>query len=82
VRAHLAACGDFSHTPPLLADRVRLVLPPTPREKHQILAAIADRCHSGVPPLQADRYHQSMFFVDDSAQAELRQHIHGSIHNS
>jgi hypothetical protein len=81
VRAHLAACGDFSSTPPLLADRVRLVLPPTPREQHQIVAAVADRCHNGVPHLQADRYHQSMF-VDDSAQAELRQRIRASIHNS
>jgi hypothetical protein len=33
VRSHLAACGDFSNTTPLLADRVRLVLPPTPREE-------------------------------------------------
>jgi hypothetical protein len=81
VRAHLAACGDFADTTPLLADRVRLVLPPTPREEAQLVAAISDRCHTGVPDIQLDRYHQSMF-VDDSAQAELRHNIRASIHHS
>jgi hypothetical protein len=42
VRAHLATCGDFANTTPLFADRVRLVLPPTPREEVQLVAAISD----------------------------------------
>jgi hypothetical protein len=81
VRAHLVACGDFSANPRLLADRVDLVLPPTPKEVQAIMPARADCCHQGILELQQGRLHQSMF-IDDSAQAELRQHICASIHAS
>jgi hypothetical protein len=81
VRAHLAACGDFSDTPLLLADRVELALPPTLREQRLIVPAQADRFHRGVPALQLGRPHQSTF-VDDTAQAELRENIRSSIHAS
>jgi hypothetical protein len=81
VRAHLAACGDFSAVPYHLADRVELVLPPTLREQRLIVPAKADKCHNGVPSLQHGRLHQTMF-VDDSAQAELRHNIRASIHAS
>jgi hypothetical protein len=81
IRAHLAACGDFSHIQPHLADRVELVLPPTIREKRAMVSAKADLCHNGVSSLQRGRLHQAMF-VDDSAQAELCSTIRASIHAS
>jgi hypothetical protein len=42
VRAHLAACGDFSDSPMHLADRVELALPPTEHERRGIIPAQAD----------------------------------------
>jgi hypothetical protein len=81
VRAHFAACGDFSRQPPLLAARVDLVPEPSPREQRRLRQAQPDLCHQGVPACHAGRHHQSMF-VDDSAQAELRELILPSIHAS
>lgn len=82
VRAHLAACGDFSDDPALhLADRVELILPPTLREQRLLVCAKADRCHAGVPVSLLGRLHQATF-VDDTAQAELRENIRASIHAS
>ena len=81
VRAHLAACGDFSGTPPLLAARVELAPEPSPQEQLSIRQAQPDLCPQGVTACHAGRLHQSMF-VDDSAQAELRARILSSIHAS
>jgi hypothetical protein len=81
IRAHFAACGDFSGKPPLLAARVELVPEPSPREQRRLKQAQPDPCHQGVPACPAGRHHQTMF-VDDSAQAALREFILPSIHAS
>jgi hypothetical protein len=79
--AHLAACGDFLDAPLLLANHLELPLPPTFREQCLIIPAQADHFHRGVPALQLGRPHQSTF-VDDTAQAKLRENIRSSIHTS
>jgi hypothetical protein len=81
LRAHLAACGDFSQTPLLLAAHVELAPELSPQERQCLRQAQPDLCPQGVSAVHSDRHHQSMF-VDNSAQAELRARILSSIHAS
>jgi hypothetical protein len=81
VHVHLVACHDFADCPCHLTAHVHLALPPTPQEENQLVPAVTDHCHHGVPSIQEDWSHQSTF-IDDNAQAALRADIISSIHAS
>lgn len=61
-----------------LAQRVRLIPPPTPREAAAIVRAVPDAIHQGITDT---RYHNSTF-VDDNGIADTRLRIRGAIDNS
>jgi hypothetical protein len=77
--SHLSFNGTFRDNDKLtnmtpLAQRIRLVPPLTPREESQIVPAVADSRHKGVPPLFQCWNYNSMF-VDDNGLADLRARI-------
>ena len=86
LRAHAASVNCYRPDNELeslspLAQRVRLIAPPSPEERDSITQAVADGCHSGIQPDQSNRYHNSTF-VDDNGIAELASKMLGAIDNS
>jgi hypothetical protein len=86
LRAHVSSntvyrINDDPKNFTALTRRVRLVAPMTIRERFHLVQAVPDELHTGVPPAQVDRYHNSTF-VDDNGLADLRTRILGAIDNS
>ena len=83
LRSHAASNQNFRDNDEMvnmtdLAQRVRLIPPPTPREAAAIVPAISDSHHQGI---QDARYHNSTF-VDDNGTVDTRARIRGAIDNS
>ncbi|MGH7974573.1 MAG: hypothetical protein ACREBR_03520 [bacterium] len=81
LRAHLTACRKQNSVLTSLAERVRLVAPPTSREQARLVGAQPDAVHQGISPIFRDRIHQAMY-VDDSSTAAYRDSIRAAINAS
>jgi hypothetical protein len=77
LRAHLSTYLSSQPPSPLLplSSRVRLVAPPTLRQKAQLIPAVADTIHRGTHAITPSRATYSCF-VDDTQTAALRHDIH------
>jgi hypothetical protein len=87
LRAHVASYtayrdNDSVENLTAIAQRVRISLPPTAREHSQLVQAIPDAFHQGIPESQRGHYYHNSTFVDDNGIADIRDRIHGAIDNS
>jgi hypothetical protein len=87
LRAHVASytayrVDDSVANLTAIAQRVRISLPPTARKRSQLVQAIPDAFHQGIPESQRGHYYHNSTFVDDTGIADIRDWIYGAINNS
>jgi hypothetical protein len=56
--------------------------PPSEEEHSQVVQAVPDAFHGGIPASQRGHYYHNSTFVDDNGIADIREKIYGAIHKS
>jgi hypothetical protein len=88
LQAHVASYTDYHgeddsiENLTALTCRVWLSPPPTEEEHSQLVQAMPDAFHGGIPASQRGHYYHNSTFVDDNGIADIREKIYGSIDNS
>jgi hypothetical protein len=65
-----------------LTQRVCISTPPTAQEHSQLVPAVPDAFHHGIPESQLGHYYHNSTSVDDKGIVNIRDKIHGVIDNS